>query len=62
MNFLLYADDPEIVKQELKGASKGDWFVFETFAADSSLAVGIGQGTPDPTTQLVVYEGLARGC
>jgi hypothetical protein len=55
-----YNDDPERMRPQLARTVRGEWFVFETFAADGSLAVGIGRGTPDPTMQLVVYEGLSR--
>lgn len=59
-DFLAYIDNPDRVKQRLQGEARGNWFVFETFAADGSLAIGIGRGKPDPTMQLVVYEGLSQ--
>ena len=53
-------DDPDRVRERLRRTAPGDWFVFETFAADGSLAVGIAQGAPDPSLLLVVYEGLSE--
>jgi hypothetical protein len=53
-------DDPDRVRERLRGAAPGDWFVFETFAADGSLAVGVARGAPDPSAVLVVYEGLSE--
>lgn len=37
-----------------------DWFVFETLGADGSLAIGVAQGTPDPSAVMVVRDGLTR--
>ncbi len=37
-----------------------DWFVFETFGADGTIAIGAAQGTPDPSTGIVVRDGLTR--
>jgi hypothetical protein len=37
-----------------------DWFVFETFGADGTLAIGVAQGTPDPSAVIVVRDGLTR--
>lgn len=55
-----YEDDPDRVRPLLRQTAPGHWYVFEIFAADGGLAVGLGQGTPDPTFVLVVYEGLSR--
>jgi hypothetical protein len=52
MNRTLYEDDPE--RERLRQAVSGDWFVFETFAADGSLAIGMNRGEPDPRLVLVV--------
>ncbi len=41
-------------------AEPEDWFVFETFGADGSLAIGVAQGTPDPSAGMVVRDGLTR--
>ena len=41
-------------------AEDGGWFVFETFAADGTLAVGVAAGRPDPSQVLVVHEGLSH--
>lgn len=38
----------------------GRWSVFETIAADGSLAIGITAGAPDPSAVMVVYVGLAE--
>lgn len=37
-----------------------DWFVFETFGADGTLAIGTARGTPDPSAGMVVRDGLTR--
>lgn len=37
-----------------------NWHVFETFVADGSLAIGVAQGTPDPSAVMIVREGLTR--
>ena len=37
-----------------------DWFVFETFGADGTLAIGAARGTPDPSAGMVVRDGLTR--
>ncbi|MBA3274482.1 MAG: hypothetical protein H0T72_01715 [Chloroflexia bacterium] len=37
-----------------------DWFVFETFGADGTLAIGVARGTPDPSAIMVVRDGLTR--
>jgi len=37
-----------------------DWFVFETFGADGTLAIGMARGTPDPSAGIVVRDGLTR--
>jgi hypothetical protein len=55
-----YDDDPERVREHLLRTVPGDWFVFETFAADGSLAVGIAHGAPDPRQIMVVYESLSK--
>jgi hypothetical protein len=47
----VYQDDPERVREHLRRMATGDWFVFETFAADGSLAIGVA---------LVVYERLTK--
>lgn len=60
MNRTLYEDDPQRVRERLRQAVSGDWFVFETFAADGSLAIGMNRGEPDPRLVLVVYEGLSQ--
>jgi hypothetical protein len=56
----VYQDDPERVREHLRRMATGDWFVFETFAADGSLAIGVAQGIPDPSLVLVVYERLTK--
>ncbi|MBA2469586.1 MAG: hypothetical protein H0V37_09300 [Chloroflexia bacterium] len=38
----------------------GDWFVFETFGADGTLAIGVARGMPDPSAVMVVRDGLTR--
>ena len=53
-------DDPDRVRERLHSTPSGEWFVFETFAADGSLAVGAATGEPDPTAVQVVYAGLTR--
>jgi hypothetical protein len=53
-----YDDDPDRVRDRLRDTAPGDWFVFETFAADGSLAVGVARGTPDPSLVLTVYRDL----
>jgi hypothetical protein len=55
-----YDDDPERVGERLRRAAPGDWFVFETFAADGSLAIGVARGSPSPEAALIVYAGLSR--
>jgi len=37
-----------------------DWFVFETFDADGTLAIGVDRGPPDPSAGIVVRDGLTR--
>lgn len=37
-----------------------DWFVFETFGADGTLAIGVARGVPDPSMGMVIRDGLAR--
>jgi hypothetical protein len=54
------ADDPDHVRVRLRDTLLGDWHVFETIAADGSLAIGIGHGQPNPSAVMVVYEGLTR--
>ncbi len=51
-------DSPDRIQERLTETPPGDWFVFETFAADGSLAVGVAQGHPDPSVVLIVYQGL----
>lgn len=53
-------DSPDRIREWLTETPPGDWFVFETFAADGSLAVGVAQGDPDPTAVLIVYQGLTE--
>ncbi len=60
MDRALYEDDPERVRERLRWTLPGDWFVFETVAADGSLAIGIVEGAPDPSLLLVVYERLSE--
>jgi hypothetical protein len=55
-----YDDDPERVREHLRRTTPGAWFVFETVAADGSLALGVARGTPEPTAHLVVYDGLTE--
>lgn len=55
-----YDDDPDRVRARLRQTVPGDWFVFETVAADGSLAIGIDCGRPDPSRVLVVYEHLCE--
>jgi hypothetical protein len=57
---MLYEDPPDRVRESLRDTPPGDWFVFETFAADGSLAVGIARGKPDPSLVLVIYQGLSE--
>ena len=53
-------DDPEYVREVLASMPTGPWYVFETFAADGSPAIGTSS-TPAPSGALmVVYEGLTR--
>lgn len=37
-----------------------DWFVFETFGADGTLATGVARGTPEPSAGMVIATGLTR--
>ena len=37
-----------------------DWFVFETFVADGTLAIGAARGILDPSAGMVVGDGLTR--
>lgn len=53
-----YEDDPERVRDRLSRRPQGDWYVFETFAADGSLAVGVVRGAPDPAAVLIVHADL----
>ena len=55
-----YQNDPDRVRPLLRETPPGDWFVFETVAADGGLAVGLAQGPPDPGLVLVVYRGLTQ--
>lgn len=57
---ILYEQDPELVRKRLRGAEPGDWYVFESFAADGSLTIGVARGTPDPGLLIVIYEGLTE--
>lgn len=41
-------------------AEPDNWFVFETFGAGGTLAIGVAQGTPDPSAVMVVRDGLTR--
>jgi hypothetical protein len=36
------------------------WYVFETFVADGSLAIGMAQGEPNPAMAMIVQAGLTR--
>lgn len=56
-----FDDDPDWVRTTLKSTRSGPWFVFETFAADGSLAIGISSTTLPPGTVMVVYDGLTKG-
>lgn len=58
MDEAAYDDDPARVRDRLARPPRGDWFVFETFAANGSLAVGVTKGEPDPAAVLVVYADL----
>jgi hypothetical protein len=60
MDEMLYEDDPELVRERLRRMLPGDWYVFEAFSADGSLAIGVARGTPDPSLVLVIYEGLSE--
>ncbi len=60
MDRMLFEDDPELVREWLRGTAPGDWYVFEAFAADGSLTIGVARGTPDPGLVIVIYEGLAE--
>lgn len=51
---------PELVRQRLRLTAPGDWYVFETFAADGTRAIGVARGIPDPSICLVVYEGSSQ--
>ncbi len=60
-----FRDDPIIVRERLTKLPNwerytGDWTVFETISADGSLAIGIWQGTLDPSRVMIVYENLAE--
>lgn len=55
-----FVDDPERVLLLLESQPAGPWCVFETFAADGSLAIGISATPLPPGTLMVVYEGLTR--
>lgn len=55
-----FIDDPERVRPLLESLPAGPWCVFETFAADGSLAIGISATLLPPGTLMVVYEGLTR--
>lgn len=69
-----YADDPERVRGRIAvGQARwsagdaadgelrpGDWVVFETFAADGTLAIGVARGEPTPGGPMVVYRGLSE--
>ena len=57
---ILYEQDPELVREHLRGAEPGDWHVFEAFSADGSLTIGVARGTPDPSLVIVIYEGLTE--
>lgn len=43
------------------GETSGDWYVFETLAADGSFAVGIREGDHDPTEVMLIADRLSRG-
>lgn len=49
------------MKSEHQVDACATWYVFETFVADGTLAIGVAQGTPDPSTVMIVREGLTRG-
>lgn len=41
-------------------ARPGPWSVFETIAADGSLAIGMTAAVPDPSAVMIVYEDLSE--
>ena len=43
-----------------RGETSGDWYVFETFAADGSFAIGIREGVHDPLEVMLVQDRLSR--
>ena len=58
-----YNDNPDVVRERLRRTPPGAWYVFESFAADGALAIGIAKGTPIANLVLVnvIYEGLSEG-
>lgn len=55
-----FDDDPERVRPLLASMPSGPWRVFETFAADGSLAIGISSTPLPPGSSMVVYEALTK--
>lgn len=53
-------DDPDVVRAKLSTLPSGSWSVFETFAADGSLAIGITPSPLPPGTAIIVYDGLTK--
>ncbi len=42
------------------GDTSGDWYVFETLAADGTFAVGIREGEHDPTEVMLIADRLSH--
>lgn len=38
----------------------GDWYVYETFAADGSFAVGIREGDHDPSEVMLIADRMSH--
>lgn len=55
-----FDDDPDRVRTTLRTTHSGPWLVFETLAADGSLAIGISPRSLPPGAAMVVYDGLTR--
>ncbi len=53
-------DHPDRVRPKLKMLPSGSWSVFETLAANGSLAIGISPRPLPANAAMVVYEGLTR--
>lgn len=53
-------DEPDQVRPKLKTLPSGSWSVYETFAADGSLSIGISPKLLPPGTAMVVYNGLTK--